>query len=244
MDKKRLILGLDVSTTCTGFCILKGNGELVKIGSVPLKVSNKVKKEEAPFIKKDMFRKRIREEVGDMILTDVAIEEPLFSSNNTNTVATLLRFNGMVSDCVYTDYGVVPHYLSPYDARKYAFPCLLSVRKKKADGTTYQTRKLLKSLENGEFTLFADYQKDVDKKQVMMDLVNQVYNIQWEYGKKGEFRKENYDANDSLIVALGYLHRELYGEIDMKTTDTKVVKEGIEYTVSYWGKEEKRFLAL
>jgi hypothetical protein len=47
----------------------------------------------------------------------VVIEEPLLQSNNVNTVATLLRFNGMISKSVFDTLGVVPDFISSYDAR-------------------------------------------------------------------------------------------------------------------------------
>jgi hypothetical protein len=50
----------------------------------------------------------------------VVIEEPLLQSNNVNTVATLLRFNGMISKSVFDTLGV-PDFISSYDARKYSF---------------------------------------------------------------------------------------------------------------------------
>jgi hypothetical protein len=40
-----------------------------------------------------------------------------------------LRFNGMISKSVFDTLGVVPDFISSYDARKYSFPELMSVRK-------------------------------------------------------------------------------------------------------------------
>jgi hypothetical protein len=54
--------------------------------------------------------------------------EPLLQSNNVNTVATFIRF-GMISKSVFDTLGVVPDFISSYDARKYSFPELMSVRK-------------------------------------------------------------------------------------------------------------------
>jgi hypothetical protein len=45
-------------------------------------------------------------------ITTVVIEEPLLQSNNVNTVATLLRFNGMISKSVFDTLGVVPDFIS------------------------------------------------------------------------------------------------------------------------------------
>jgi hypothetical protein len=44
-------------------------------------------------------------------ITTVVIEEPLLQSNNVNTVATLLRFNGMISKSVFDTLGVVPDFI-------------------------------------------------------------------------------------------------------------------------------------
>ena len=57
------------------------------------------------------FLKNISE-YTDKKITDVVIEEPLLSSNNINTVATLLRFNGMIADAVYNTLGLVPIFIS------------------------------------------------------------------------------------------------------------------------------------
>jgi hypothetical protein len=64
------------------------------------------------------------EKYKDIGIDHVIIEEPLISSNNSITVSTLLRFNGMISDCIYNVLGIVPDYISSYDARKYSFPDL------------------------------------------------------------------------------------------------------------------------
>ena len=108
-------------------------------------------------------------------ITDVVIEEPLLSSNNSYTVGTLLRFNGMICDSVYRVLGIVPHFISSYDARTYSFPELLSVRKFNRKGgelTLHQIKKLIK---DSHVVLFGSYPYDVDKKIIMMNKINELY---------------------------------------------------------------------
>jgi hypothetical protein len=69
---------------------------------------------------KEIFEKRILTNCVGFNITTVVIEEPLLQSNNVNTVATLLRFNGMISKSVFDTLGVVPDFFSSYDARKYS----------------------------------------------------------------------------------------------------------------------------
>jgi len=123
-----------------------------------------------------------------MNIKHVLIEEPLLRSNNVRTVGTLLRFNGMVTKICYDTLGITPEYISTYEARKNAFPELMQVG---------STKKLV---------LFGGLPKNIDKKQIIWDLVNaREPQINWFYNKKGALRKENYDMSDSYVVALAYM---------------------------------------
>ena len=155
MDKK-IILGLDVSTHCIGITVAEYDGDDVKLIDVTHlmpKVSTKIKGVESLFLKNDIFYKKISD-YKDYGITDVVIEEPLVGSNNINTVATLLRFNGMVSLSCYNIFGVVPYFISSYDARKFAFPELMSVRVFGKSGEQYPTKKIIKSLKDNNLTHF------------------------------------------------------------------------------------------
>jgi hypothetical protein len=107
--------------------------------------------------RKEIFEKFLTNCVGFNITT-VVIEEPLLQSNNVNTVATLLRFNGMISKSVFDTLGVVPDFISSYDA-KYSFPELMSVRKFKKDGTALTDKQISKNVP----VLFGNYPFDADK---------------------------------------------------------------------------------
>ena len=203
----RYVLGLDVSTACIGVCVLKDNGddrpEIVYLSHKTPKIPRKIKGIEALFLRKQIFEDEFIKDIATAYsITDVVIEEPLLSSNNANTVATLLRFNGMISETIYRILGIVPNFISSYDARAYSFPELISLRKYDKKGREYPLKHIKDSIKNGKIVLFGSYPFDIDKKLVMMNMVNDMYgkeNISWAYNDKGELRKENYDACDYTV---------------------------------------------
>ena len=210
----RIILGIDISTACLGVSLAKYDGkeiEILKISHVKPKISKKIKGTEALFLKAKQFKEQFIEKYKDIGLTDIVIEEPLPNSQNNNTVTTLLRFNGMISQSIYEATGIVPKYISSYDARKYAFPELMAVRKFNKKGEQYDEKKIKRALKNNELVLFGNYPWDCQKKNILWNKVSEMFpNIQWEYNKNGDLKTENFDASDSLICILGYINKEKY----------------------------------
>jgi hypothetical protein len=250
LNGQTVYLGLDVSTQTIGITVLIDDGseygKIVELTHISPKVSSKIKGIEQLFLKKKIFEEFITK-YKDFGIDKVIIEEPLMKSNNISTCGVLLRFNGMISDCIYNILGVVPEYISSYDARKYSFPELMAIRKYGKDGKQYDYKKIMKEITDGKFVLFGSYSWEVDKKTVMQDKVSKLFpDIEWLYDKKGELKKENFDAVDSYVALLGWLNRKRYGELDMKvnnivsssTTSTTPTK--IEYNVEYWDKREHR----
>ena len=251
----RIIMGLDVSTVCIGVSIIAdfGNGEIpeiIKITHVSPKVSSKIKGIEALLIRKNIFENEFLTTLKDIGITDVVIEEPLLSSNNSYTVGTLLRFNGMICDAVYRVLGIVPSFISSYDARTYSFPDLLSLRKFNKKGEELTLKQVKKSLKEHHVVLFGSYPYDVDKKSVMMNKVNELYpNIDWITNKNGELKKENYDACDSLVCSLAYVNINRYGVEKPKIINSIVQQfEGkpteITYEMEMWGKKYEKQITL
>ena len=253
MDKegRKILLGLDVSTACIGVTLLLDDGsdygQIIELTHISPKVSSKVKGIEQLFLKKQIFEKFIEKFKG-IGIDEAVIEEPLLRSNNINTCGTLLRFNGMISDCIYNVLGIVPEYISSYDARKYSFPELMAIRKYGKDGKQYEYKKIMNEISNNKFVLFGSYSWEVDKKTVMQDKVAKLFpDIEWVYDKKGELKKENFDASDSYVACLGYLNLQKYGELDMNvenisasaSTDPEVPTK-IEYDITYWNRKEHR----
>ena len=252
----RIILGLDISTACIGVCVVKDDGvnkpEILHLSHKTPKINRKIKGIEALCLRKQIFEEEFIAHIATAFtITDVVIEEPLLSSNNVNTVATLLRFNGMISEAIYRNLGVVPNFISSYDARTYSFPELVSLRKYNKKGIEYSEKHIDKAIKDNSIVLFGSYPFDIDKKSVMMNMVNEIYNsdeIEWILNKKGEIAKENYDACDALICTLAYININRYG-LDKPTivfNSKKETDNSIEYNyiTKIWDKEYKKHLIL
>ena len=252
----RIILGLDISTACIGVSIVKDNGddkpEILYLSHKTPKISRKIKGIEALFLRKQIFEDEFINDIAKQYeITDVVIEEPLLSSNNVNTVATLLRFNGMISEAIYRIIGVVPSFISSYDARMYSFPELVAIRKYNKKGEEYPLKHINDAIKKDNIVLFGAYPFDVDKKTVMMNMVNELYKdngISWVLDKNGELKKENYDACDSLICALAYININHYGiekptiaEYKKEDTNGEVI---ITYTTKIWNRTYNKTLRL
>jgi hypothetical protein len=205
--ESEFILALDVSTSTIGIALFEDLGSKGKLKLLH-HVSPKVKpqpenKMEELFKKVEIFEKEFLTNYADFGITKVVIEEPLLQSNNVYTIATLLRFNGMISKSVYDTIGIVPEFISSYDARKYAFPELMDVRKFKKDGTPLPEKQIAKN----QPVLFGGYDFDVDKKYVLWEKVAELEpQVSWFYDKKNKLKKETFDTSDAYVCGIGYMN--------------------------------------
>ena len=197
MAKKTLqnnpkVLGLDVSTKTIGWCLFDSfNQELLELTHISprpkTKTDNKI---EELILKAEVIKTKL-EEYKNLGITKVIIEEPLLNSNNVYTVGTLLKYNAMVSKTIWDVLGVVPDYISTYNSRKFAFP------------------ELVKENDKGKFVLFGGLPKDIDKKQIIWDLVaKREPQITWLYTQDNTLKKECYDQSDAYCAILGYMKME------------------------------------
>ena len=256
MDKPRLVLGLDVSTACIGVSIVLDDGtnstpKVVLLTHISPKVSKKITGFESLILKKNVFEKEFLTTLKESGITDCVIEEPLLSANNVNTVATLLRFNGMVAEAVHRVLGIVPDFISSYDARTYSFPELVSLRRFDKKGREYPLQHIKASVKKDHIVLFGDYPFDIDKKSVMMNKVQELYpDITWVYNKKGEFKKENFDACDSLVCSLAYINlcrndnKKEQPTILRCTINEKPKETVVEYSTKLWNEVYEKRLVL
>lgn len=111
-----LILGLDVSTSCTGWSVLNSEGILIDIGYIRL---DKLQ---------DLFSKA--QEVSNVIseiyvkhdIHSIFIEENLQSFrtgfSSAKTLSTLARFNGIISYVSYQTTDIKPQMLNVNAARR------------------------------------------------------------------------------------------------------------------------------
>ena len=204
-----MILGLDVSTKTIGIALFEDNGEKGDL-KVLTQVTPKVKpqpesKMEELFLKANIFEEEFLNKYADVGITRVIIEEPLLRSNNVNTVATLLRFNGMVSRSVYSVLGIVPDYISSYDSRAFAYPELMQIRTHNKKGEPYKEAEMKRK----EPVLFGGYKWDVDKKMIAWEKVSDLEpQITWLYTNKGTLKKENFDMTDAYTCVRAAMKRD------------------------------------
>ena len=203
------ILGLDVSTKTIGISLFEDNGDggkLQMLTHITPKVKPNPKDNIELLIKKaQIFQFEFLEKYSDIDITRVIIEEPLVRSNNVNTVATLLRFNGMICRSVYEVLNIIPEFISSYDSRKFAFPELMEIRKTNKKGETYSE----KDMDKKQPVLFGSYPFDVDKKQIIWEKVNdREPQIVWVYDKHNRLSKENFDMTDAYTCVLGQMRKE------------------------------------
>jgi hypothetical protein len=207
-NKTSYILALDVSTTTIGIALFEDlghRGKLILLHHVSPKVKPKpLSKMEELFKKVEVFEDEFLFKYKDIGISKVIIEEPLLQSNNVYTIATLLRFNGMISKSVYDTLGIVPEFISSYDARRYAFPELMAVRKLKKDGTPLADKAILKNAP----VLFGDYPFDVDKKYILWEKVAELEpQVIWFYDKHNKLKKETFDTSDAYVAGIGYMKK-------------------------------------
>lgn len=203
------ILGLDVSTKTIGISLFEDTGDSGKLQlltHITPKVKPKPKDNIELLIRKaQIFQNEFLEKYSDIEIDRVIIEEPLVRSNNVNTVATLLRFNGMICRSVYEVLNLVPEFISSYDARKFAFPELMEIRKINKKGEPYTE----KEIERKQPVLFGGHPFDIDKKQIIWEKVNEREpQIVWVYDKHQRLSKENFDMTDAYACVLGQMRKE------------------------------------
>lgn len=190
MLKSAKILGLDVSTKTIGFALFElSSSKLLELTHFSPKIKPQPEDKFEELLKKaDAFKNHL-EKYKNIGITRVIIEEPLLNSNNLYTVGTLLRYNTMILKICYDILGVVPTFISTYNARKYAFPDLMTPNEK------------------GKIVLFGKYPKDIDKKKIIWEHVNVLFpEVDWQKDKKGNIRKECFDEADAVTCVVGYVN--------------------------------------
>jgi len=121
----KLVIGLDVSTSCTGICVVDGDIQPDDKGSHILLLDKiEFKKCKTFWEKSDVIEAVLsdvlhRQKISPVIL---ALEEPLLGFqkglSSASTITTLMRFNGIVSYIGRKIFRIDPTYISSAHARK------------------------------------------------------------------------------------------------------------------------------
>jgi len=183
------VLGLDVSTKTIGIALFDTpTQQLLELTHVsPLPKPKPEDKIEELILKSGIFKQKLLE-YQDLGITKVIIEEPLLNSNNIYTVSTLMRYNTLICKEVYDVLGIVPEFITTYNARKAAFP------------------ELVQKNDKGKFVLFGGFPKTVDKKEIIWEHVaKREPQITWLYTRNNTLKKECFDMTDSYTCVLGYM---------------------------------------
>jgi len=116
-----MILGLDVSTSITGACVIDRNGEILFCESWDTR--NK-KRFPTLWHKADFIENKLRDlkVTKNYIIEKVYVEQSLqmFNSgfSSAKTLAVLSKFNGIVSYLCYRVFEIKPEYIAATSARK------------------------------------------------------------------------------------------------------------------------------
>jgi RNase H-fold protein (predicted Holliday junction resolvase) len=212
-EKRGRVMGLDVSTKTIGISLFEWDGRLLELTHITPKIKPRPEtKLEELFKKVDAFERLLTRYI-ELDVEKVVIEEPLLNSNNVYTVGTLLKFNGMISKVVSEVLNVVPDFISSYDARAYAYPELIQIRKLNKKGEPYTEKELSRA----KPVLFGDYHWETDKKMVIWEKVSELEpKIVWEYDKNGKLKKENFDMTDAFSCTRAIMCKEGHWDCNKK----------------------------
>lgn len=175
-----MILGLDISTSSTGWCVLDGNtNAVIDIGFIPLS------KEKNLFTKAAIVMNKLTSVVQDNKITSVAVEQNLQSFrsgfSSAHTLSTLSKFNGIVSYITFILTEIEPTDINVSTARKNAG---IKVQREKICGVS-------------------------TKEQVLTWAMNEVKTHDWptKVVSRGKLKgqtvqiKECYDMADAYVIA-------------------------------------------
>ena len=102
-----------------------------------------------------------------------------------------MRYNSLILKTVYDVFGIVPDFVSTYEARKNAYP------------------QLFKENNSGKKVLFGGYPRGCDKKHIIWEEVSKMEkNISWTYTRNGTLKKECYDMSDAYTCVVGHMRKE------------------------------------
>jgi Holliday junction resolvasome RuvABC endonuclease subunit len=111
-----MILGLDVSTSSTGWAILNDDGSLVDMGSF------KITKYDNLFDKAQAIRIGLTDLRDQYTVSKISNEEPLQGfrrgMSSAHTLLTLARFNGIVSWLAFDVFNIKPIFFDSTSARR------------------------------------------------------------------------------------------------------------------------------
>ena len=114
-----MILGLDISTSITGYAIVDHDGTMIKVDSWDLR-----HKPTFPDLYSKILycRERLRDisfcYAIDHIYIEPALNMFMMGKSSAHTISTLIKFNGILSWLCFEEFGIEPKYIPAVSARK------------------------------------------------------------------------------------------------------------------------------
>lgn len=118
-ENNNMILGLDISTSITGFCILDSHTEIIRSDVWDMR-----NKKYFPdiFCKAEKIKNDLLSIKAQYPIDKVFIEKPFMffgsGGSSAKTMASLQRFNGIISWICYDTFSKPPIYFTAQQARK------------------------------------------------------------------------------------------------------------------------------
>lgn len=112
-----VILGLDISTSCVGVCLLNDDGTKRLLDGIEFRGCDTLF-EKADVVAAYFTNLRAQSPLLDRIVVEEALLGFRAGMSSATTITTLIRFNGIVSFITREMWGRVPEYLSAAHARK------------------------------------------------------------------------------------------------------------------------------
>ena len=112
-----MILGLDISTSITGFAILNLDGSMVEVGDWDMRNKNHFPD---LFCKAKFIKDKLKEidYPIDHIFIEPALNMFMMGKSSSHTISTLIKFNGIISWMCYEEFGIKPEFIPAISARK------------------------------------------------------------------------------------------------------------------------------
>jgi hypothetical protein len=195
------ILSLDLSTTNIGFCLWSDTGNLIEMKHLELKTPKDISVNNRDIYKAQIFLNYVndyKKYVSDLLngkIIHIVIEEPLFGSNNSLTVSTLMSFNGICRFILYQVFNIYSQKISIYEIRKLMCPEFVNLTKVK--GVIKETLSFPKGWKSEE-----------KKKYIWEKVARMLPDAKWFYKKNGkDLSNLNYDLSDSYACGYAYFKK-------------------------------------
>lgn len=168
------VLGLDVSTSCVGIAIVEDVESAIKIVELDHLDFKGCKTlfDKADNVSERLFR--MRDDRIDVVFIEDAMMKFTPGMSSAQTIATLLRFNGIVSYAVWQKLHQEPRYVAPNAARKL---CGIKTEQVKKCGKSHK-------IQTAEYLL-----------------VRELKTWPWPLNRNGKMCSWCYDVIDAYVIA-------------------------------------------